>query len=88
MSDHYDWVADKKTYFSQKQESLWEANFSYTLDRMGLIDMGWQFSLPGDGALLGAAVTLADGQHSGNDPRLISPRKIMQFWRNNIHNHH
>ena len=47
------------------------------LDRMGVIQMGWQFSLLGDGALLEIAVTLADFQHSGNDPRWISPQKIM-----------
>ena len=44
---------------------------------MGVIDMGRQFSLSGDGAPLGMAVTLADRQHSGNDHRRISPQKIM-----------
>ena len=47
-------------------------NFSYTLDRMGVIDMCRQLSLSGDGAPLGMAVTLADRQHFGNDPRRMS----------------
>ena len=34
------------------------------------------FSLSGDGAALGMAVTLADRQHSGYDPRRMSLRKI------------
>ena len=56
---------------------MWETNFSYTLDRMGVIEMGWQFTLLGDGAPLGMAVRLADCQHSGNDPKWISLQKIM-----------
>ena len=46
---------------------------------MGVIDMGRQFYISARGwdILLGMAVTLADRHHSGNDPRRISPRKIM-----------
>ena len=44
---------------------------------MGVIEMGWQFTLLGDGAPLGMAVTLLDCEHSDNDPGQISPQKIM-----------
>ena len=67
-----------KNHISYKKlESLWVTNFSYTFDRIWVIDMGRWFSLSGDGAPLGMAVTLGHRQHSGNDPWRISPRKIM-----------
>ena len=44
---------------------------------MGVIAMGRWFSISGDGAPLGVVVTLADRQHTGNDPQCINPRKIM-----------
>ena len=44
---------------------------------MGVIDMFRYFSLSGDGASLGMAVTLAGRQHSGNDHRRMSLRKIV-----------
>ena len=66
-----------RKYFSHKLKSVWETNFSYTFDRTDVIDMGRQFFLWWDGAPMGMAVTLADRQHSGNDPRRMSLRKIM-----------
>ena len=66
-----------KSIFLENTLVLVRRNFSYTLEGMGVIDKGREFSLPGDGAPLGMAVTLADRQHSGNDPRHISPRKVM-----------
>ena len=57
------------------------------LGQNGFIDIGRYFSLSGYGAPLRMADTLADRQHSGNDPRLMSLRKIMlNFWNYNICN--
>ena len=63
--------------YGNKSWRACETNFSYTLDRMVVIDMGRWFSLSGDGPTFEMAVTLADGQHSGNNPRWTSLQKIM-----------
>ena len=69
----------QKQRFLQKLESLRKTDFSYTSDRLGVIDLGRQFSLSRDGAPL-AISTLADRQHSGNDRRWMSLRKIMLIF--------
>ena len=68
---------EQEIFFRKKLESLGETNFSYTLDRTRVIDMGRQFSISEDGSPLGMAVTLAERQYSGIDPRQNSTRKIM-----------
>ena len=47
---------------------------------MRIINVGREFSLSGDEAPLGIAVTLAVRQYSGNDPRRISPLKITLWF--------
>ena len=57
----------QKSIFLTETGELVGTNFSYTLDRMGILI--WDDSFPyRDIAALGMAVTLADCQHSGNNP--------------------
>ena len=73
-------AAGIKQDFSEKLESFWETNFSCTLDKMGVIDMGRLFCLSGGGVQLGMAVTLTERRHSWNDLRRMSLRKMMRCF--------